>query len=335
MYFKLVFYPIIGLIVFGSIYQLIITIIEEKNHQAPGRMVDIGGYALHINENGKKTDKPTIVLDMGIGGNHLYWHKVEKKIAHFAHVVSFDRAGIGWSEKSPFSRSSYNIVEETRKLLKAAGLKGPFILVGHSFGGLNARIYAKKYPKEVAGIILVDSSHEDQGKDLPRPKYLMNQILDKTYLHPYISALSRIGALRLYRYFKPDNENFDPEIFKISKAKESSNKFIDTLLEEWRMFDKNLEYAGRFETHFGNLPLTVITAAMEVSAETCAMHGHYSMDRCRKAYKVWHDLQKNLAARSNNAKQIMAKNSAHIVHLYEPELIVHAIRDMLENLARK
>lgn len=324
MYLK-ISYGIVALILFGALYQYIITRIEEKMYKPPGRMVDIGGFKLHIHELGQQHRGPVVVLDMGIGGNMLYWNGVQEEIAKFAHIVSFDRAGIGWSEKSPFERTSYNIIEETRKLLKASGLEGPFIFVGHSFGGLNARIYAKKYPKEVAGIILVDSSHEDQNKDLPRSKSFMNRILDTTYLHPAISALSRVGGIRLYRIFDSENNNAS----KISKIKESSNKFIDTLLEEWRLLNKNLEYAKRFDRDLGDIPLTVITAAMDISKESCALHGHYDMERCRKGYKIWHELQKDLLKRSNNSKQILARNSAHIIHHYEPELIVEAVREML------
>lgn len=325
-------YSILALVLFGALYQYIMTKIEERLYNPPGRMVDIGGYNLHINEQGAEHNGPIIVLDMGIGGNNLYWYEVQTEIAKFAHVVSFDRAGLGWSDRSPNPRSSYNIIEETRNLLMAAGLKGPFIFVGHSFGGLNARIYAKKYPKEVAGIILVDSSHEEQNKDLPKSKFFMNQILDKTYLHPLIAGLSRIGFIRLYRFLSSDNKNFKPEIYEASKAKESSNKFIDTLLEEWGMFDKNLEYTKRFDYSLGNLPLTVITASMDISKEACDLHGHYDMERCKYAYKIWHELQGDLVKRSTNSKQILARKSAHIIHQYEPELIVEAAREMIKHI---
>lgn len=333
MYLK-IFYSLVILILFGMAYQYVVTKIESNIHKAPGKMVDIGGVKLHIHEMGQEHEGPVIVLDMGIGGNMLYWNGVQEEIAQFAHVVSFDRAGIGWSEKSPFERTSYNIIEETRKLLKASGIKGPYIIVGHSFGGLNARIYAKKYKDEVAGIVLVDSSHEDQENDLPRSKAFMNRVLDTHFLHPFISGLSKVGGIRLYRFFSGDSENFSPDRYKVSKAKESSNKFIDTLLEEWRLFGKNLEYARRFDRDLGDIPVTVVTAAMDISKEACELHGHYDMDRCRKGYKVWHDLQKDLTTRSTNSKQILAKNSAHIVHHYEPELVVEAVRDMLSNITR-
>lgn len=325
MYLKIA-YGMFALILFGALYQYIMTYIEESLYKAPGRMVDVGGFRLHIHEQGVQHKGPIVVLDMGLGGNMLYWHEVQEEISKFAHVVSFDRAGIGWSEKSPFERTSYNIVEETRKLLKKAGFEGSFIFVGHSFGGLNARIYAKKYPKEVAGIVLVDSSHEEQGRGLPKSKSFMNRILDTTYLHPIIAGLSRVGGIRLYRIFDSENNG----VSKISKIKESSNKFIDTLLEEWRLFDKNLEYAKRFDKDLGDIPLTVITAAMDISEESCALHGHYDMERCKKGYKIWHELQRDLVKRSKNSKQILARNSAHIIHQYEPELIVEAVREMLK-----
>jgi len=331
---QIIAYIFLALIIAGFLFQLISSYIDEIKYKPPGRIINSDGVKFHILEKGKPVKgRPNVILDMGLGGNLLYWHEVQEDIAKFAKVISFDRAGIGWSLRSSKPRTSTNIIEETRNMLVKAGIKPPYILVGHSFAGLNARLYAKKYPDEVVGIVLVDSSHEMQNLSLPKAKSLMNQVLDRPYLHLPLRFLSRIGVIRLYRKFSSDSGTFkNKEIGHLARIKESSNKFIDTIIDEWRVFDANLESARNLDKSLGNLPLTVITAAMGISPETCALHGHFSMDRCKKAHKVWHECQKDLLTRSSNSRQILAKNSTHIIQQCEPKLIVSAVKDMLDSL---
>lgn len=128
-----------------------------------GGLVDIGGYRLRIECTGK--GDPTIVMDAGLNQTLQSWGDVvTKETAKFSRVCIYERAGVGESDRSPqgVKRTSGLVVEELRRLLSNAGEKGPFLFVGHSFGGINIRLYAGRYPNEVAGLLLVDSSHEGQ-----------------------------------------------------------------------------------------------------------------------------------------------------------------------------
>ncbi len=155
----------IVLIVSGTLYQFISSKIDESSYPPPGKLVDIGGFRLHINCTGE--GGPAVILDSGLGGNSLEWSLIQPKLAKFIHVCSYDRAGQGWSDESPLARTSQNIVDELHRLLHKAEVPGPYILVGHSSGGINMRLYASRYPNEVAGVVLVDSAHEDQLKKNP------------------------------------------------------------------------------------------------------------------------------------------------------------------------
>src|SRR5713226_519244 len=135
----------------GLLYQGIASGVDASRYPAPGKLIDVGGYRLHINCTG--TGSPTVILDAGLGGTSLDWSKVQPAVAHFTRVCSYDRAGYGWSDTGPGPRTSQQIVKELHLLLMHAQISGPYILVGHSLGGLNMRLYAYRYPGEVAGMV--------------------------------------------------------------------------------------------------------------------------------------------------------------------------------------
>src|SRR5438309_5962518 len=146
---------LVGLLLLGLSYQAIASAVDTSHYPAPGKLVDIGGYRLHINCTG--TGSPTVILDAGLGGTSLDWSKVQPAVAGFTRVCSYDRAGYGWSDTGPGPRTSQQIVKELHLLLVHAQISGPYLLVGHSLGGLNMRLYAYRYPGEVAGMDLLAS----------------------------------------------------------------------------------------------------------------------------------------------------------------------------------
>src|SRR5215210_3533682 len=144
------------LAVAGAIYQAIATELAERAYPPPGEMVDVGGYRLHINCVGQGS--PTVVLDSGSGAFSAHWVRVQREVSGTTRVCAYDRAGMGWSEMGPNPRDAKQISSELHTLLKGAGIKGPYVLVGHSFGGMYMQTYAHRHPDEVTGVVLVDSS---------------------------------------------------------------------------------------------------------------------------------------------------------------------------------
>jgi pimeloyl-ACP methyl ester carboxylesterase len=149
----------------GAVYQIESSARDRRAHPMPGQLVDIGGYKLHIFCEGRGS--PSVILDSGLGDTFVSWQKVQPEIAKFARVCSYDRAGLGYSDSSPHSRTSKVIAEELHALLHRAAVPPPYILVGHSMGGFDVRLFASLHPGEVAGLVLIDASHPDQEKRFP------------------------------------------------------------------------------------------------------------------------------------------------------------------------
>lgn len=125
-----------------------------------GGLVDVGGHRLRIERFGKGT--PAVVFEAGLAQPRTTWGKVPNDVAAFTQAVIYDRAGLGESDEVNGRRTSKETVAELHAMLNAAGIEAPYVLVGHSFGGLNVRLFTSQFPDEVAGIVLVESSHEDE-----------------------------------------------------------------------------------------------------------------------------------------------------------------------------
>src|SRR5215210_6539689 len=164
-------------------------------------MVGVGGYRLHINCVGQ--GNPTVVLDAGSGGMSAHWVRVQREVSGTTRVCAYDRAGMGWSEMGPDPRDAKQITSELHTLLKGAGIEGPYVLVGHSFGGMYMQTYAARYPDEVAGVVLVDSStdpdqfsHQPVMQDSHRPQK-QSFAVGSQLARFGVSLPARLGVVRL------------------------------------------------------------------------------------------------------------------------------------------
>lgn len=176
----------------GLAYQAVESARDRRRYPAPGQLIDVDGQKLHINIQGRGS--PAVVLESGIGASSLSWSAVQPKIAQFTCVVSYDRAGLGWSEGPAAPRTVETMVNELRGLLNAAEVPPPYILVGHSFGGLLVRAYAALYPREVAGLVLVDPVGISTWAECSKPE--QRRIRLGVSLGKRGAWLARIGLVR-------------------------------------------------------------------------------------------------------------------------------------------
>ena len=146
----------------------------RRSLQPPGRLIDVGGFRLHLHAAGLSA--PVVIFDAALGGSSVSWTLVQREVAKFARAVVYDRAGFGWSDKGPLPRTAGRIVQELHTLLHVAGERPPYLLVGHSFGGLVMRIFAQRFRSETAGLVLVDPAHpEDWVHPAPKEQALIDR----------------------------------------------------------------------------------------------------------------------------------------------------------------
>src|SRR5687768_1975212 len=159
-------------------------------------MVTVGGHDLHVNCSGQ--GGPAVILESALGNASPHWVWVQREVAKTTRVCAYDRAGMGWSERGPEPRDAKQVTGELHTLLKDADTEGPYVLVGHSYGGLYARMYAAQYPNEVAGVVLVDSSHPEQFTRSPEGRAMYEQT---RRLGTVIPFLTRLGVIRLINFY--------------------------------------------------------------------------------------------------------------------------------------
>ena len=178
--------------------QQVLTVRDRRRYPAPGLLVHIDGRQIHLQVRGADSDGPTVVLEAGMGSFSPNWYWVQEELAPVVRSVSYDRAGLGWSRRSRHPRDAKGIAMELRDALREAAIEPPYLLAGHSFGGLPVRAFADLYPELTAGLVLVDASHPDQWVRWPTPH--ANRILEVSQrVFGWLGWLGVLRALNLSR----------------------------------------------------------------------------------------------------------------------------------------
>jgi pimeloyl-ACP methyl ester carboxylesterase len=271
---------LLALAVIGAIYQVVATQIDQRTYPPPGEMVNVNAHLMHINCMGE--GGPTVILEAANLGMSAHWVRVQQQLAQTTRVCAYDRAGMGWSEAGPEPRDAKQISSELHTLLKSADTEAPYVLVGHSYGGLYTRMYAARYPKQVAGVVLVDSSHPKQftRSEEGRAMYEQNRRMGA-----FIPWLTRLGVIRL-----PAQQRAQIEAFN------SSTQQLATTVEEFSATPQTSSQV-RSTQSLGDKPLAVVSA------------GQQSPD--------WLEMQEELAALSPNSIHRVVDGATHESLLYD------------------
>lgn len=299
----------------GILYQSMATAIDESKYPPPGRLIDLGGYRMHLYEMGEKADKPTVILEAGASSTSLDWCKVQPAIARFAHVCSYDRGGYGWSDESLRPRTASQIAAELHALLEHAGVPGPYILVGHSLGGLYIRAFAALYPDDTAGLILVDATPEDLLQHMPKAAR-ENKTSEALMAVCYYLAPFGIPRLLLQSgQTVIDKLPYPSGISETIKALDAQPKFFKTVMREYHAIPTSFDEVrkSRRPGMFGDKPLVVLSQ-------------NPATDRDAKNAEIWQNLQEDFLSLSNNSRRVVAERNEHYIQLEEPELVVDAVK---------
>jgi pimeloyl-ACP methyl ester carboxylesterase len=316
----------------GWLYQLSGTARDRRRFPLPGRLVDIGGLRLHLLESG--AGHPPVILEAGIAASCLNWTSIQAELARSTRVCSYDRAGLGWSDPPSSPRTVSNAVDDLHALLTAAQIPPPFILTGHSFGGLLVRCYATQYPEQVAGLVLLDplaatewlTPSDAQRKTLKRGAMLSRRG----------ATLARFGVVRLGLATLASGLRFIPKLVARAASSGTGESAISRLVREvqkmppetwpivqahWCQPKSFLAMANYLESlpasasqasalgqPPAHIPITIISASNSTAAQLAERDA--------------------IAHHSLHGKHIIATKSGHWVHFDEPDLVLQAIREM-------
>ncbi len=270
-----------------------------------GRLVSVGQHQLHFYCSG--TGTPTVVLEAGMGGNHLDWIRVQPEISRTTRVCSYDRAGYGWSEPGPTPRTAQRIAGELYRLLRNAQIDGPLVLVGHSFGGMLSLYYAGRYPEGVAGLVLVDSMHPNQFDRFEEAEIEVPMEPTRGIIHSHREVVTS-GIPQTYKALALD----------LAQRKSARA----TLFDEIRNVQLSL-------TQVEALP---VAAGLRTEV---ILHGRREWDRIYpdgRMENLWIRLQADLAERIGATRLVVATNSSHQVPLEAPELVTKIVLAVVREL---
>ena len=271
----------------GCMYQAVTTIRDQRHHPPPGRLVDIDGCRLHVQMAGRGAS--SVILESGLGGMSSAWGWVQPETAKFCRVVSYDRAGLGWSGPDSAPKSAALASQRLRSVLRHCSILPPYVLVGHSMGGLFIRVFADLYPDEVAGMVLIDAVHPDQHL---RSAAIRAHMQSGFRLLKAVPLLARLGYVRLAGLFNSWPEGLPARYAAEAKAFLSAYRHLKTTYDEslaWETICAEVRDARGL----GGIPLAVVTAGKDV------LTGQP-------------ELQKELASLSSDSTHIIVRGADHL-----------------------
>jgi pimeloyl-ACP methyl ester carboxylesterase len=304
-----------------------------------GRLVDLGGWRLHLHCTGEaRAGRPTVLLEAGAGGFSVDWNLVQPRVAEFARVCSYDRAGLGWSDLGPHPRTMRQVTWELHALLEKAEVKPPFVLVGHSWGGIMARLYAFTFPGDVVGMVLDESGHE-RGTQVLRNGKLVRLVDEATGravpdvktsgpLHEAdIPAAARTQIEAAAASMAPRAN--DPPRNNLPADAQRMRAWAFAQVKHWAANDNPFEgeeLAALFakwsdrEDALGGIPVVVLSRGR--SGSDAALEEEHRAN------------QVQLLRLSRRARQAHAERSGHLILIEEPDVTVAAIRDVIDATRR-
>jgi len=280
----------------GATYQWLATRQDLAATPPPGQLIDIGGYRLHLWCTGNGA--PVVVLDAGLGGTSAGWGFVQPEVARFTRVCSYDRAGMGYSDPGPSPRTARRIAHELAELLARDGIAGPVVLAGESIAGFNVRLFASDHPERTAGLVLVDASHEDDTHEVPG-------------MARFVPLLSTMGVLRLLGVsFGQRVESLAPSVRRYAQATSFRGAGYRAAADEIIHIRETVSEVRSSRRRL-TIPVLVVTGARGADAN-------------------WRRLQQDQASLSERGCLITAQQAGHVVTIDQPEVVVDAIRTVVE-----
>lgn len=279
----------------------------DEDSPAPGTHVWVGEHRLHLHCQG--SGSPTVVFESGLGGSSLDWVLVHSDVAGFTRACSYDRAGYAWSDSGPMPRDSDSLVADLDLLLGNGSVTGPYVLVGHSLGGMLVQRYAHQNPQRVAGLVLVDATHEDQFRRMERA-------VSAAARSPWRATVA-VDAVHI-------PEGLPENVRRLAEGFSARARSMVALRSELRY----LQRITRGVTGMGRLPDVPMVV---ISHRVPEGEGN---DTKAMLAAIWLELQRELATRSPRSKHLIATTGDHYVQIREPAIVISAIREVVDEHRR-
>jgi pimeloyl-ACP methyl ester carboxylesterase len=317
---------LLGLPALGAAWHALATALERRRLRPPGQLVTVGGSRLHVQCLGAGPG-PAVVILTGRGNPALMWQPVVTEVARFAKVITYDRPGYGWSDPLVGAPTAERVVSDLEGVLRYAGARGPYILVGHSMAGLFARLYAARHPADVAGLVLVDARHEvvDAGESAA-----MRELSRSFYR--WALPLERLGLGRLMARLAPGAllggagfvQRYPPAVRRTLRAVLAWPGMLAATAAETAHFPE-YAVAVRQAPDLGNTPVVVLS-------RTRPDLGGWGLSKAEVAgtWQLWQEGQAAAARLSANVRHIAVENCGHQMMVEQPDAVVSAIRQVLE-----
>lgn len=316
----------LGLGSVGALWNYLAVRRDRVNNPPPGHIYEVAGYPMHLYCTG--TGSPTVILESGHGEDFTVWGKVQPALSKVTRTCSYDRAGFGWSAPQPGERDAAHIARQLHALLAVAGIDEPVVLVGHSGGGLYARVYAAYYPAAVAGLVLVDAY-----SPTPLPKPPFSRALDQ---HSWLefAAVKTMVALGVARVARQCDEV--PSGLEAYAGWIKASACYYPVLDEYVREDDALgtsRVEGAITGPFGSLPILVL------SQDTTRPMPAFLQKRVSvadwAAYSAAHDEEQIAYLRlSTQSRRVVAKGSGHYLQYDRPDVVVNEIERLIRQNSR-
>ncbi len=313
----------------------------RRSYPPPGTLYDVGGYRMHLYATGPDHDagrdstthdtagqsdnrdrntgnrRPSVILEAGNNDYSIFWASVQDSLSEEFNVYSYDRAGLGWSDSSPLPRTAPEIVDELRTLLAVAEVPPPYILVGHSLGGVHMKLFAHHYPETVAGLVLVDSAHESQLERIP---FLDGAIDRAVQQFEFLARLSSMGVFALRPGSIPSRGLEDKEAARYRAVMAGRRQLRGMSEETLQMKESFTAVLDQRIESLGEMPLVVLSRGLSDPLPDMDPATVEAFDR------EWNVLQTLHTELSTGSRRITAERSGHYIQLDQPDLVVDAIR---------
>lgn len=328
MMMTLIISVLLVLILATSIYHAMASKIEKDQYPPPGQLIDVGGYNLHLYSIGEGS--PTVIFDHTLGSLGWSNYLVFKEIAKITRVVVCDRAGYGDSETSPKPRTSAEIVQELHTLLTKAEIPQPYVFVGDSFGGYTARLYAHKFPDQVVGMVLTHALHEDTVLNFPISIIMIKIVFligfKVTQISANLGVVRLAGLMGLFEFFKKELRHFSRTDLRRLKISFYSAKHWEAMFREVRDITTSSEQIKNTGS-LNNMPLVIVSVKHFLKRSLLTF-----FLPLKQVDEAWTKMQPELLKLSSNSKEIVAENSGHFVGIDQPEVMIKAITELIEQI---